>query len=299
MIDICGYNLCFDIDSLNIMPTNLNNINNVKIQNGIYDEINITKDVTYEYTTTIPLFDFNTILQCKFEGNINGGNTNFTMNQINAIRIKKRLKNSSNPQWVRVCEDIQISTYEDLLVNVKDYYTSTETEYEYAVIPMLNNVEGNYITNNIKTKFNGIFICDRKSVYKLYSGVSYGNTTNNKQIGTLIPIGKKYPIIVSNSSINYKTGSVSGQILQSDFKDTRKINRKQVVDLANELTEYLLNGSPKIIKDWNGNIWLVMIETADVNYNSNYGMGIINISFNWAEQGDVNSEEDLIANGMI
>lgn len=297
MIGICGYNLCHDINALNPMPTNLVNLTNTKIENGIYDEVSITKDVAYEYTTTIPNFDNNTILQCKFENSLGAGNTGLTMNQINGLRLKRRKVGTSD--WVKVSEDIPIISYEDLTVTIKDRYCASLQEYEWAFIPMLDGVEGNYIVSTLTTNFNGIFICDSNTMFKLYEGVSYGSMAINKQIGTLLPIGSKYPIIVSNADTIYKSGSVSGLVFQENFSDTRKIDRSKIVERTQEISDFFNNGEPKIIKDWNGNVWLVVIINSSVDYVANEGMGIVSVTGNWVEQGDPNIESELSENGLV
>lgn len=297
MIGICGYNLCHDIDSLNIMPTNLVAITNAKIENGIYDEVSITKDTTFAYTTTIPDFDNSTILQCKFENTLGAGNTGLTMNQINGLRLKRRKIGTSD--WIQVAEDIPVISYEDLTVTIKDRYCASLQEYEWAFIPMLDGVEGNYIVSTLTTNFDGIFICDSNTMYKLYEGVSYGSMAINRQIGTLLPIGGKYPIVVSNSDTLYKSGSVSGTVFQDDFSETRQIDRNKIVERTNALSDFFNNGEPKIIKDWNGNVWLVVILNSSVDYVSTMGMGVVSVTGNWVEQGDPENETDLSENGLI
>ena len=59
MLSFCGYNFMSDINALDPLATNLNNIDNVQIQNGIFDHFNITRDVTSAYSSALPgLWDF-------------------------------------------------------------------------------------------------------------------------------------------------------------------------------------------------------------------------------------------------
>ena len=70
MLNIVGYNLCGDINSLDPYANNVSNITSTTLTNGIYDHINISKNVTSAYSSVVPTWDFNTILDCDFNENI-------------------------------------------------------------------------------------------------------------------------------------------------------------------------------------------------------------------------------------
>ena len=66
------------------------------------------------------------------------------------------------------------------------------------------------------------------------------------------------------------------------------------------MLDYLTNKEPKIIKDWNGNAWLVYITgNPSVTYSNEYGMGIMDVSADWTEIGSMNSKSDLYDANMI
>lgn len=298
MISLCGYNLLGDINNIDPTPPKINNINNTKLSNGVYDNITITSDVTSAYSTDKTSWDYDTILSCEFNNTINGGNIGYITSQISALRLKRRKVGTNT--WTKIMKDIPVDGVSDLSFSLLDYFNQGNAEYEYAIIPILQGMEGEYIVNKINTNFCGVFIGDTDGLIRLYEGVSYGSTTSVQSIGQLQPIGRKYPIIIKNSSIDYKVGSVNGMVLNDNFETTRKVDRKEIVNRVANIDKFLKNGKPKIIKDWNGNCWLVAITNSpQIDYNNNYGMGICNIGFEWTEQGDVNNEEDLIANGMI
>ncbi|MEG0900160.1 MAG: hypothetical protein RSF40_10690, partial [Oscillospiraceae bacterium] len=78
MFQFCGYNFFKDGDCLNFAPTSVENITKTKLENGIFDDFYVTSDVTSPYSTTIPtMWDFMTIMQANFNGNINAGNVDF------------------------------------------------------------------------------------------------------------------------------------------------------------------------------------------------------------------------------
>ena len=296
MLNIVGYNLCGDINSLDPYANNVSNITSTTLTNGIYDHINISKNVTSTYSSIIPTWDFNTILDCDFNYNINGGNVDLLLDQIDAIRIKKRKKGAFT--WIAL-KDVPITTLDDLSFIKTDTFLPTGEDFEYALVPMLNGVEGNYIISEITTEFNGIFISDVNSIFKLFYGVSYGGTTSIQSVGELQPLGSRYPITISNSAVNYKRGSISGTLLNDDYDTTRILDRKAMVEKSELFDAFIKNGKPKIIKDWNGNIWLVkIVGDISTSYNNNYGMGVMDTSFSWVEQGQYDNQEDLYRNGL-
>ena len=66
------------------------------------------------------------------------------------------------------------------------------------------------------------------------------------------------------------------------------------------MEKFLTNKSPKILKDWNGNIWLVMF-TSDIEltFNNDWGMGITSFDATWTEVGNAEDQYDLQNSGLI
>ena len=124
---------------------------------------------------------------------------------------------------------------EDLSFSFNDNTAQSGVEYDYAFVPVLSGVEGNYIVNTILSKFEGVFICDRETIYKFYAGVNYGGNQRVQQIGVFEPLGRKYPVVVSNSLINYETGSFTGTVLPNDFLENHDFNALSMVNERKQL----------------------------------------------------------------
>lgn len=297
MIGFCGYSFCSGKDVLNPIPTNTDDIKQVRIQNAIFEHIDITRNTIFDYTTELPKWDFDTIIDCDFEDGTGAGNVEFALSQLSSIRIKRRKKGDFN--WITV-QEIPINDRTDLNSIRRDYFVPSYEEFEYALVPILNGVEGKYIIGSIETEFNGVFISDLNKTYKLNAQVSYSGRTSMQSVGQITPLGRRYPVIIKNGKANYEMGSVSGMLLGENYDTTHEINRKDIVDEINEFVDFLKNGKPKIIRDWNSNIFMVMITgNPSVTYNNNYGMGIASVSFEWTEQGKYDNEDDLYDNGFI
>jgi hypothetical protein len=146
---------------------------------------------------------------------------------------------------------------------------------------------------------NGIVIAGTDRAYKISNGVVYSSITQNRQLNALLPIGRTYPVIVQNSKIKYKTGTLQGMILGYTFDEERQIIVNDVVAQTEEIIDFLCDGKAKVITDWNGNVWLVRITDNPVVSPKDTTGATNTISFSWTEQGKYNIESDLIENNLI
>lgn len=298
MFQFIGYNFFSDGDCLNNAPSNVDNINNIMLTNAIYDHFNITRNINTSVSSTIPTaWDYDTIMDASFENNINAGNVDFIAEQISAIKIKRRIQGEFN--WLTLTT-IPINNVEDLTFAFNDLLNQYGVQYEYAFVPIIEDVEGEYIINSVFSQFNGVFIGDAQNIYKFLYEVEYGSNARNQQIGVFQVLGKQYPVLVANGALSYESGSVSATILNDDFQETGTIDRVAITQQKDALKDYLTNRKAKILKDWNGNIWLCIVNSnINVTYKSNYGMGIPSIQFNWTEIGDATNQQDLYNNGIL
>lgn len=298
MLGFINYNLLQDGDALNPYPTHIEDINDVKIQNAIYNDFLITSDVNSPYNTMPPTdWDIYTILWATFNNTINAGSVDLEFGDVAAIRIKRRKLGDFD--WVTIYEK-EINDVSDFAFSGNDYFAQYGEEYEYAWVPVLQqgNREGNYITNSIESKFKGVFVCDADTIHKFYAGVAYGPSQQTQQVGIYNPIGQKYPIYVTNGENNYQTGSLTAKIV-GNYENTHVLDRKEMVQEKNNLIKWLTNKKAKIIKDDNGNIWVVMVTGApSVTYNSQWGNNMMELSFQWGEVGEPNDVKDMQSVGL-
>lgn len=298
MFQFIGYNFYSDGDALTVAPSSVPNITTTTISNAIFDHLNLTRNTSTPVSTTIPVdWDYDTIVNANFEGDLNGGNIDFLISQISSIKIKRRVKGTFD--WLTLAE-VPINTVADLTFVFNDRLNAYGVEYDYAFVPVLNDIEGEYIINTILSKFEGVFIGDANSAYKLMYDVNYGTNSRNQQIGTFEPLGRQFPVFVANGLLSYESGTVIATVMNDEYEDTGKIDRKAIVDKKDILKDYLTNRKAKILKDWNGNIWLcIIVNSPQVSYRSGSGMGIPQVSFDWVEIGQADSQQDLYANGIL
>ena len=298
MIGFLGYNFCSDINALDPVPTSVNNITDTRLSNGIFDHWYLTADTSEPYPTTIPdIWDYDTIMDADFNGNVSAGNVDFTLAEITGFKIKRRVVGTFD--WVTLIE-FPVATLEDLKVSFNDNLNSNYVNYEYALVPVLNEAEGDYITNEILSRFDGVFICDLNTIYKFYAGVEYGEGTRVQKVGVFEPMGRTTPIVVSNALINYETGNVRGTVLPSDYGTTGTYQPLPLVQERKELLDFLTNKKAKVLKDWAANSWLMMVvDTPTISYKSGSGMALTDVGFNYVSIGDPNNQQDLYNTGMV
>ena len=298
MIGLIGYNFCADGNALDPTPTNINDITFTKVQNGIFDHFNVSRDTSFDYSSIIPTdWDVNTLMNASFAGNASAGNVSQVATGVTSIRVKRRIKGTFD--WITIRE-IPVTKPEDLSFVITDNLNAYNVEYEYAYVPMMEDVEGSYIIESILSKFEGVFICDIDTVFKFYAGVEYDTNDAIQQVGVFQPFNRKYPIVVSNSIMQYQTGSIGGWVLPEDYEDTHVFDRSKIVKEKEVLLNFLMNKKPKILKDMNGNNWLVYFTgNPTVTYDNNYGQGMLKVAAKWTEVGDPNDKTDLYENGLI
>lgn len=291
MIQFVDYNFLLDGNSLDPYPTNVGEATNVLIKNAIYNDLLITKDTTSDYSTDVQDdWDVNTVILASFNNTLIAGSIDYSADDIDSIRIKRR--KLGEYQWQTIHEQI-INDADDLAFSGTDYFAMNDTEYEYAWTPVLSGTEGEYITRSIESKFKGVYIADTDTIYKFAAGVSYGPSEQTQLVATYNPLGKKYPIYVSNGATNYQTGSLTAKII-GNYENTHVFNRKEMVEQKNALLVWLTNKRAKVLKDFNGNIFLVYITgSPSVTYNTQWGNNMMEVSFQYGEIGDVNNVEDM------
>ena len=227
---------------------------------------------------------------------------------ITNLLVKRQDVDDVSGGWLTLYSQ-PITQSSDMDFTFIDFLNQYGKTYKYALVPLLTQtqsgveveVEGGYtVSDEVQSVFDGVFIADSTGSQKCKANVGYGNVDMNQVVGSITPIGAKYPIIITNSQNQYHNGSISGTIVPDDYYFNGNLSRIDMVKKRNELEQFLTNKRVKVIKDWNGNIWLVMIVgNVSCTFNNNYGMGIVNFSTNWTEVGDPTNQQNLQATGLI
>ncbi len=230
-----------------------------------------------------------TIIDAGFNGDLAGGNVDFTAESIDKIRIKRRKKGTAN--WVDL-KDIIINVPDDFTFTFYDLFAANAAEYTYAVVPVIGDIEGNLSTVDIQSMFNGFFIADKNTIYGTEYNVNVGAATKNEKSSVVQTLGAKYPFIIDNGYNNYYTVPISL------FFYNPNLDWQQNVQYRQTIVEWLHNGTAKIFKSEDGRIWLAKVTTAPV-LTPGSNLNITSIDFSITEIGESNSTEDLYNSGLL
>ena len=295
------------------------NFTGLNVGSSYYVTVNVTTtqgmSVTAQSNTFTVSIDTPTLGEATVVNNACDGYISVTSNLsgeygegITNILVKRQDVDDVSGGWLTLYSQ-PISQASDMDFTFIDFLNQYGKTYKYALVPLLTQtqsgveveVEGGYtVSDEVQSVFDGVFIADSTGSQKCKANVGYGNVDMNQVVGSITPIGAKYPIIITNSQNQYHNGSISGTIVPDDYYFNGNLSRIDMVKKRNELEQFLTNKRVKVIKDWNGNIWLVMIEgNVSCTFNNNYGMGIVDFSTNWIEVGDPTNQQDLQATGLI
>ncbi len=279
-----------------IDPTLLppNDISSIVIENGIYDYLYATVE-DLSYSTDAPSeWNFDTRLYAKFDGDLLAGNINFALNEVNLLKLKRRKYGDTS--WTTIYEQ-SVSTSDDLSILFYDRTARSNTKYEYTIVPVIGQVEGDFFTNAVTTDYQGIFITDGTTTFSTELDVSI-TEKRIKPRSIITTINRKYPYVISNGSNNYDSGTISAQWLEYDpgTDDWDITNGREFVK---NLKDFLNESSPKLIKYQDGRMWLAEISSSDITDSEDEHHLQVHTSFDFTEIGNCDDGSDLYDNGLI
>lgn len=297
MFQFVGLSAFAGEDCLNSAPSQVDSMQNTKVTNAIFDQFSVTKNVIESFDTSLPTkWDYDTIMDANFDGNIDAGNVEFALSSITAVKVKRRVRGTFD--WLTLTT-VPIHSVSDLSFIFEDRLNTHGVEYEYAFVPVLNNAEGDYIINTILSQLDGVFIGDADTCFRFLYEVNYGTNARKINVGTFQPLGRKYPIVVSNGMLAYDTGSLTAAIVDDDFEETHVIDPMKMADKKKRIKDFLSDKKPKILRDWVGQKWLcIATDDVQISYNDRSGLRVPQMTFTWTEVGDADSQADLYYNGI-
>lgn len=263
---------------------------------GLVDQIFVDNSTSLDKTSTKTNdFHYSTIINAKFEGNLEGGSIQAGGSTIDRIRFQKR--RADDLYWVDVAE-LKYDYPNKKLYEALDKYVQNDFEYEYSLLPVTNNVLGSRIlSGKIRANFEGYYISDKDNNYRFYLNAELGtieHVTNNSVMSTL---NGKYPI-VTYGNLDYRQGSLQALIMTNKDVQYGTININEEKQLREKLLSFLKNKRPKILRGMGGELMMIGI-TGNPSENSfNSLIGATTISLEYVEIDEINSislrENDLI-----
>lgn len=280
--------------TLNYTPTSCTDINNIKVENGIIDDVFVTELTDYAYTTTTPSeWEYTTILHAKFNDSLSAGSAEFSSVEIDSLRIKVREKGKNN--WTTIY-DIPVSSDEDLRFQKFYNFNRNGVTYEFALVPVVGKVEGAHRVDEVTSEFDGIAIMTKDVIYGTDYNITKSDTKREKTESVVQPLDSKYPYIVRNSQKNCTSGTTQASFFKvNEYCEYQNIPS---YDYRKDVTDFMSNKDVKVLKFDDGRIFMIDI-IDEISKSENGHENNIIVSFNWVEVGDVNNAQDLYDNNLI
>lgn len=286
-----------ELMSIPCTPTDCSNLTALELKNGNYDTLFITKNCKDKISPDFPDgWDFDTIFYAKFDNNANAGNVDWSLDTVSHVLIKRREKNDF--KW-HVLSVKEISKKEDFLFQGTDFTNAAKTEYEYAVVPTFHGIEGNYDSIMVNSDFEDIFLVGENGVIHTSLTDGYCDMSKNIPSSSITTIYSKYPTRIRNTKADYYSGSFRGSFVSYSVPERDFIvEDKQRTRYQQFIIDFLSDGRPKLLKHFDSRMALISIDEAIQN-NANGHYQNRDISFNFTETGDFDSEKDLYNHGLL
>lgn len=265
----------------------------LELSNGCYDEWKLDTGIV-DYSDKKTLWEYYTLMLATFNNTLEAGNMANNGYEINEVHFKRRKK--SNLMWTTFAKmkyDPKQKYYQ-----VLDRMAEAAQEYEYAIQPVTNGVEGVETTKSIVHTFDDLWVMSKDDGFRLVYDVEYGDIDTITNMSTIATLENRYPYVMS-TPLCYRQGTIKGKLISQTSVDNRGIDINSERQLRNRALSFLNEGSPKLLKDGNGRIMIVKIYGVKEIPHSVFAGEICDISFSYIEIGDAESGRDLENSGLI
>lgn len=277
----------------------MNDIYTAELKNGVFDEWKMD-EVLLEYSVDKSDWGYDTVMLATFNNTLEAGNVQNEGEHIEYLRFKRRSKDRL--KWVTVAQIPFDKTRK--LYTVLDRMVQAQEEYEYAVVPLTNDIEGRETMGEIVCDFDGLWLVDRENSHQLMYDLDYGSIESTNKTTILEPLDSKYPFVTTNA-IDYKKGSIKARLLSDKTIEKGIPDYRSERLLRERIMDFISNRRPKILKDGMGRYYLVSIIGSPTEVPDNrLNTGIADVSFDWVEIGDAHDTDtleraDLVDKGVV
>lgn len=251
----------------------------------------------------IAFWDYETIMHCTYNETINAGNLTYSREQLHAIKLKRRYPDMNNNSWKTVYYQDTFESLEDYNISMIDYLQPSNTNVEYLFVPVLENESEVPDTDNankasVYSQFYTWYIVGQDAIYPCIIDMEC-TPSANAEIGTIVPLNSKYAYTIRNGSSQYYSGTMTATFIEIVCNDkSYPVKTEEGWKYRNMIDKFLLDGRAKIIKSFEGDIYLAGVSSAPKRTMNGHWQNI-STSFEWVEIGNWEHVGDLYDNAFI
>lgn len=265
----------------------------IELKNGKYDEWKLDTGIV-DYSNTKTLWEYYTLMLATFNNTLEAGNMANNGYEINEVHFKRRKK--SNLAWTTFAKMKYNPTQK--YYQVLDRLAQGNESYEYAIVPVTNNIEGVETIKSIVHTFDSLWVMGMDEGISLLYDVEYGDINVVNNISTVTTLENRYPYVLS-TPLNYRQGTINAKLLSQSSVDNRNISINSERQLRERAIAFLSDKKAKLIKDGSGRSMIVKIYDIREIPNNVFGGEICDISFSYVEIGDSENSRDLENVGLL
>lgn len=261
-------------------------IDEVRINEGLYDELFVTVDTKIGDKPERPdKWYIKTIMDAKFNNSIEAGTIDGGEHIVDNIQVFRREYRSVDTNWQLVAQFPYEQKYN--MYTIIDRFIENGKTYEYAIVPLAKDIMGDVtISEPIYSEFNGTYISDLDSNYEMNLDFKFGDMTHNKNSAVTVPLNSEFPIVTFGSQ-NYRSGNITFLPLTKaqELGMRNKVDAKEELANRKRIVEFLNNGNPKVIRRDDGDVLVVATNDIKETPKSESVDAISNLTFNFTEIG--------------
>lgn len=267
-------------------------VRKAKIAGAQFDTVFATTDTTPLSASFPAQWSEKVLMWATYDDGLQAGSVAFATSDVMAITLRRREKGTG--EWVEIYrKSIRPDVIEDFNFVIYDVSAKAGITYEYAFVPILSGSEGAMTIQEVTSEFKGLWICGAGAQYSTDMNVKV--RTDRNFSGNAVPtIGRKFPYFVSYGQSNYDTGVITGAFAPFDAEQCKYIFDGST-QWRERLIDFLSDRKPKVIKTWDGRLWIASISPVI----STEGGRLPTMTINFTQIADSNDMATLNAYGFM
>jgi len=248
----------------------ISNINKIEIKNCVCDEIHIREATTGINLSPIKKdWQLDTFLLAQFKNDLEAGNIGLGGLTIDNWKIKRRKIDSTS--FVTLGTQ---STGIDGNFSYLDYINRSGIIYEYEVIPMSGDIEGQANTIQVQYELEYWWIGDEIESYPLFLNFEPSDIQTNIQ-RSIYEGFDQFPT-VSYGNLKYRSGSITAVLMD--------VNLNVTYNYRNNFEAFINNQKKKHLKSRHGDLMIVDTFSSSQKFIKNViPSNIAYVTFNYNE----------------